>query len=328
MSVFSKQVSKVVEYVRFAQSLPTQLEAVKVYLGYTSSEVPALSPENMQKLFQDIRAHEALWGTVSKDAKSQLRELTIIASDVVKDGASLIRSLDKLDPVAQILNTVGKSSLNESDFQGENVPLDETTWYRLNNLQPYIDKLHKTSLDELGDTTATSNKISKFRTKGEKIEAIVADKVDKIKDNNTSIGNEETIGPVIEGFKQVRDRLIAQFGEGSEAAKAIQEQIEKTLAELTSREPGLQEQQRLTYSMGRLFIHLQDLGYAIIDAQSSLTKIWLESSKTCTRLTQIASNLGDIETEEMLLNFYITYKIVLKDWEAVKEEATDMYKAL
>lgn len=328
MNEIIKQFAKIEEYVRFAETLPTELSAVKVYLGYDTTNLPALSPIDMQSLFTEICGHADLWKNVSTQAEYQLRELSITAAAVVKNGNGLIRGLNALDPVAQILNKIGDSSLEESNFIGKDVALDKSTLARLNNLQPYIDALHTTSLDSLGDTNATNQLIADFRTQSSMIEAKVSGKVDKLKDGNSEVlGKEKTVGPMIEAFKEARRRIIAQLGEGSEAAIAVQEQIEKTLQELTSREPDLQKQQRLTYAVGRLFLHLQGLGYAMIEAQSALTHLWLNSSKTCTRLNSITSNLRSIGTEEILFNFYIIYKQVLTDWASIKEEAINLNKA-
>ena len=329
MSEIGKQIEQVEKYIRFGETLPTQLPAVKVYLGYDNSNVPDLSPESMQDLFKDIRSHVDLWNNLSTNARAQLRELSITASNVVKNSKGLIRGLDALGPVAQMINTVGNSDLSKDDFEGNTEALDESTLARLNNLQPYIDVLHQTSLDSLGDTDATSKSIANFRTQSSVLEAKVAGKVDKLKDaNDDVIGKEKTVGPMIDAFKEARDRIVAQFGEGTDAAKAIQEQIDKTLNELTSREADLQQQQRLTYAVGRLFVHLQGLGYSLLDAQSALTKLWMNSSTTCTRLKNITSNLKGINTEEMLLNFYVDFKKILRDWDTIKEDASNFYKAL
>lgn len=329
MNELSKQTGKIEAYVRFAESLPTNIRAVKAYLGYDKTDIPALSPDQMQLLFADIRSHVALWKKVSTQARHQLRELSITAASVVKNGKGLIRGLNTLDPVAQILNTVGSSSLNQEDFVGTKAKLDASTLARLNNLQPYIDVLHDTSLDSLGDTNHTNKLVADFRTQSSILEAKVSGKVDKLKEGHSgTIGKEKTVGPMIDAYKEARARIIARLGESSEAAKAVQEQIDKTLKELTSRKADLQKQQRLTYAIGRLFIHLQGLGYAMIDAQSALTNIWLTSSKTCTRLNNITSDLNSIGTEEILLNFYITYKQVLNDWASIKEESISLYKAL
>ncbi len=329
MNEISKQIAQIEEYVRFAESLPTELSVVKIYLGYDTSDVPALSPASMQSLFVEIRSHVDLWKNLSTQARNQLRELSITAAEVVKNGKGLMRGLNALGPVAQILNTVGESSLDANDFKGTNVALDKSTLARLNNLQPYIDVLHNTSLDSLGDTNATNKLIADFRTQSSILEANVAGKVDKLKGGNGQvIGKEKTVGPMIDAYKEACARIVAQFGEGSEGAIAIQQQIEKTLAELTSREADLQKQQRLTYAVGRLFIHLQGLGYAMLDAQSALTHLWLTSSITCTRLNNIATDIGSIGTEEILLNFYISYKQVLGDWTSIKDDASTLYKAL
>ena len=326
MGKLARQTAKIGRYVRFAQSLPTELSAVKVYIGFETTNVPVLSPESMQALFLKIRKHADLWLTISKQSKDQLRELSITAADVVKNGNGLIRGLNALGPVSQIVNTVGASSLDEGDFEKSDKPLDKSTISKLNNLQPYIDILHATSLSSLEDSKATIQKISEFRTESSTLESGIANVSDKVKEGSQGkIGSEKTIEPMIDAFKEARDRIIAQFGQGSDAARAIQEQIDKTLSELAMREAGLQEQQRLTYAAGRLFIHFQDLGYAILDAQSALTNIWLTSSKTCTRLTNITSDLQGIHSEEMLLNFYVDYVHIIKDWTAIKAEASDLY---
>lgn len=328
MNKISKQTALVEEYVSFAKTLPTELSAVKVYLGYDTSDVPELSPASMQSLFVKIRSHVELWENVSTQARNQLRELSITAAEVVKNGNGLMRGLNALGPVALILNTVGEASISDDDLKGSNVALDESTIARLNNLQPYIDVLHKTSLDSLGDTKATDKLIADFRTQSSILEANVANKVDKLKGANNEIGHEKTVGPMIDAYKEACARIVAEFGEGSAGAIAVQQQIEKTLAELTSRQADLQELQRLTYAVGRLFVHLQGLGYAMVDAQSALTHIWLTSSDACTRLNNITNNLESIDTEELLLNFYISNKKVLIDWNSIMDDATTLYKAL
>jgi hypothetical protein len=329
MNEFSKQITSVEEYARFGESLPTELPSVKVYLGYDSSDVFELSPAEMQRLFKEVRSHVDLWKTSSSQAKKQLRELSITAASVTKTGRGLIRGLKALGPVAQILNTVGDTSLKKSDFEGKNEALDESTLTRLNNLEPYVKILHGTSLTSLGDTQATVKFIDDFRNQASTLEARVAGKVDKLKESNSGvIGKEKTVGPMIDAFKEARARIVAQLGEGSEAAKAIQAQVDKALSELTSRQADLQRQQRLTYAIGRLFMHLQGLGYAMVDALSALTKIWLKSSEACQRLTNVASDLGSINTEETLLDFYVDFENILNDWAAIEKESIGLYRAL
>ncbi len=329
MNEISKQIALIEEFVRFAEGIPTELSEVKIYLGYDTSGDPVLAPASMQALFIEIRDQVDLWKKLSTQARKQLRELSITAATVVKNGSGLMRGLNALGPVDQLLNTVGEASIDSDSFQGTGVVLDEATLTRLNHLQPYIDALHNTSLDSLGDTNATNQLIADFRTKSSILEAHVAKKVDSLKDgNDKQLGKEKTVGPVIEAFRDACSRIVAEFGEGSEGALAVQKQVKNTISELTDREPGLQKQQRLTYAVGRLFVHLQGLGYAMVYAQSALTNIWLTSSNSCTSLKSIASNLGDIGTEETLLTFYISYKEVLSDWTFIRDDASSLYKAL
>lgn len=329
MNEISKQITQIEEYVRFGETLPTELSAVKIYLGYDNSNVPALSPANMQSLFVKIRAHVALWKKISAQAKNQLRELSITATQVVKDGKGLMRGLDALGPVAQILNTVGEVSIDLNEIKNKNIALDAHVMTRLKHLKPYIDVLHDTSLASLGDTNNTNKLIADFRAQSSILEAVVSGKVDKLKEGNPgTIGKEKTVEPMIDAYKEACARIVAQFGEGSEGAIAVKQQIEKTLAELTSRQASLQEQQRLTYAVGRLFVHLQGLGYAMVDAESALTHLWLTSSNTCTKLKNTTSSTSNINTEEILLNFYITLKTVLNDWASIKNDSTALYKNL
>lgn len=329
MNEITKQIVLIEQYVRFAEALPTELRAVKIYLGYDTSDVTGLDPESMQSLFIELRAHVDLWKQLTTQARSQLRELSITAASVVKNGDGLMRGLNALDTLTQMLNTVGNAALNDNDFKAKGANLDKSTLARLNNLQPYIDALHSTSLESLGDTDDTNNLVDGFRTQGAILEAKVADKVDKLKLNNsTTIGQEKTIGPVIASFKEACARIVSEFGEGSMAGDKVRTHIENTLKELTQREVKLQKQQRLTYAVGRLFVHLQGLGHSMIDTQSALTQLWLASSKTCTRLNSIATDTCAIGTEETLLSFYLSYEKVLGDWATISDEASNLYKAL
>lgn len=321
------QFKAISEYVRFAEGLPTELAAVKVYLGYDASGEPALSPDSMQMLFQEIRNHADFWkNTIAIRAKEQLRELSITATGVVKNGSGLLRGLKALGTVAKILNTVGNASISPDDFDGSKVILDEATITHLNRLKPYVDTLQSTTLDSLGDTDATNQLIAGFRTKTAVLEASVAGKVTKLKsDHEDQLGKEKTVEPVIDAFREACARIVAQFGEGSEVAVAIQQQVDKTLAELTSREPELRDQQRLTYAVGRLFVHLQSLGYSMLGVQSELTHLWFASSSACSKLAYATADLGRVTTEKTLLEFYLSYEEVLRNWSSVRQEASDLY---
>lgn len=328
MNEMSKKLALIEEYVLFAEGLPKELSAVKIYLGYDTSDTPVLSPDSMQSLFVNIRAHADLWKNLTKTVRSQLRELSITAANVVKNAEGLLRGLNALGPVTQILNSVAEASFEEYDFKGLNIALDTETLQRINHLKPYIDLLHSTSLDSLGDTNATNKLIADFRTQGSKLEATVAAKVNKLKsEKGGGIGKEKTVGPVIDAFKEAQTRIVSEFGESSEAALAVEQQIKVTLEELTSREADLQQQQRFTYAIGRLFIHLQGLGFAMLNTQSAITQLWLVSANNCTRLNNITTDIGNIETEEILLNFYITFKKVLLDWTSIEDDASSLYKS-
>jgi len=325
--VTSYQLKTISEYVRFAEGLPTELAAVKVYLGYDASSDPALSPHNMQILFQEIRDHADLWKeTIATRAREQLRELSITAVKVVKNGSGLLRGLKALGSVEKILNTVGNASISPDVFNGSNVTLDEATMTHLNQLKPYVDTLQSTTLDSLGDTHATNQLIADFRSKTAVLEARVAGQVTNLKsDHDDQLGKEKTVEPVIDAFREACARIVAQFGEGSEVAVAIQQQVDNTLAELTSREPELRDQQRLTYAVGRLFVHLQSLGYSMLGVQSELTHLWFASSSACSKLAYATAELESVTTEKNLLEFYISYEEVLRNWTSVRQEASDLY---
>lgn len=323
-----KQLEQISAYVRFAEDLPIELSAVKVYLGYDASGEPVLSPDAMQRLFEQIREHADLWNEIAAQASKQIRELSITAASVVEDGTGLLRGLKALGPVGQILNTVGKSSIGPGDFEASTAALDADTVARLNRLGPYVDALQSTTLDSLGDTDATTKLIADFRNKAALLEAGVAGKVEKLKSGQVDvIGKEETVGPVIDAFRQACDRIVAQVGEGSEIAAAVRQQVDKTLAELTSREPDLQEQQRLTYAVGRLFVHLRSLGYSMLDAQTELTHLWFASSGAHSNLAAAASDLGQITTQETLLGFYVSYDQILREWTSIRDDASVLYKS-
>lgn len=322
-----KQLEQISQYVRFAEGLPTELAAVKVYLGYDTSGDPVLSQDTMRVLFEEIRSHADLWKKIAMQTREQLRELSITASGVVKDGNGLLRGLKALGPVEQLLNTVGNATIGPDDFEASKVALDKATVARLNRLDPYINALKGTTLDSLGDTDATDKLIADFRTQASVLEAKVAGTVTNLKlDHVDLIGKEETVEPVIDAFREACARIVAQFGEGSEGAIAIRQQVDKTLAELTSRKPNLQNQQRLTYAVGRLFVHLQSLGYSMLGAQSELTHLWFASSIARSKLADATTDLGRITTEETLLGFYVSYDGILGDWTSLRDEASALYK--
>lgn len=323
-----KQIAQINEYVRFAAELPTELIAVKVYLGYDASGDPVLDPASMQALFIELRSHADSWQAISTQASQQIRELSITASSVVKDGNGLLRGLGALGPVAQILNKIGKASIGPGDFEATDASLDEDTLDRLNRLQPYVEALKGITLGSLGDTDASNALIADFRTKATALEGKLSGIVTKLKTANVDlIGHEQTIEPTIDAFREACARIVAQFGEGSAAAVAIQQQVEQTLAELTSRKSDLQDRQRLSYAAGRLFVHLQGLGYATLDAQSALTHLWLAGSGACSRLENAVTHIGRVTTEDTLLSFYVSYQQILRDWTTVRDDASTLYRA-
>ena len=310
MNDVHRQIARIDEYVACACGLPTEIHAVRVYLGRDDSGEAVADPAVMRALFVELRAHATSWGAISARASEELEGLVKLAGGVVEVSSGLLRGLAALDAL-----------------EASAAALDEATLGRLNALRPYVDALTAVSLGSLGDTEAMSALIAEFRAAAAVLEAKLAGVVTRLKASDERIGDERTTASTVVALREARARAVAQFGEGSAAAVAIQGQVEAALAVLASREATAQGRLRLTYAAGRLFAHLQGLGRATLDAQSALTHLWLASSGACAKLQAAVRQVAGVATEDSLLAFHVSFEQILRLWTQVRDDAGTLYRA-
>lgn len=293
------QFEEIATYVRFAQALPLTLPEVKVYVGYDDCDEPLLNPPAILDLFSELNNHASLWNIIVEQASESLRELATRAGDVVAQCRGVLRTI--------------------STAMGSSVKLKDL----LQSLDPYLSALMRTGNDSLASTKAITQTLAAFREQASILEARLGNVVAAVRAPHVGvIGGEVTIGPAIDALSEARARIVRELGDDSHAATAIRECISKTLQELRRQEPELTDLQRLTYPVGRLFVHLQGLGFSILGAEAELTRPWIAGTTADEQLERTSRTLAAVGSRQSLISVQIDFQQVVDAWTWIRDQAS------
>ncbi|WP_323864625.1 alpha-xenorhabdolysin family binary toxin subunit A [Xenorhabdus cabanillasii] len=105
--IFTKEdLTNIKKYVRKGLSLPFNLEEVKQYLGYQTIGIVGLEPEDINKLYQEIRAHSLTWEAVESSVKDQSIQLEIVGKQITDTGEAIISAINEMPIIVRIKEKV------------------------------------------------------------------------------------------------------------------------------------------------------------------------------------------------------------------------------
>ncbi|MFD1559649.1 hypothetical protein ACFSHT_29090 [Paraburkholderia silviterrae] len=316
---------KIHDYVTYASSLPTILQAVEVFVGYRTAGVAGLEPADLRTLFERIRSNADDWDPTKDMITQQATTLLSISDRIVRSGELLIDAIKALPPYVRACATVGAdlSELPVGDIPDESFgPADIQG---KSQLAGKMESLQKINREQVGDTAHAMRLLLNFREGVVALEPVVAGKRLVLKNSNREkIGNEITVEPMIAAFQREYDLAVQSNPRDAAIVEAKRRELDTAIQTLKSQMEVYRSRQRVTYTMGRLFVHFTELGLVMLDAEMAVTHLWLAWQEACVALTNAAEQFDSIDGRRKLLTFLIDFKTIINNWKFVQSRAMEL----
>lgn len=315
---------KIENYVDYGSRLPVVIPAVVVFIGYEHAGVPGLEPGDMLGLFKKINHHASQWEGIQDSISRQTRTLGSISKKIVSMGNSLLKEIEAMPFYERVQATVGKNPLVLSPDKIPDEKFDSKDKAKKKNLEDHLDKLLKINFDRTIDTGKTMQAITVFRREISVLEPDVANKRQTIKNSNLErIGHETTVEPMIDALNREYQTAMSD-GSNPSVVAAKREALENSLAALKDQIQVYRGRQRVTYTMGRLFVNLTELGVSMVNAEMSLGHLWTSWKKAESELGESSKTLSDINSGRSLIVFAGRFQSVINNWTSVRDQAVKL----
>lgn len=321
----SDDCDKIRDYVTYASTLPVMVQAVEVFVGYKTAGVAGLEPADLRSLFEEIRGNADEWDPAREMIKRQTATLASISGRVVRSGESLIKAIQAMPFYVRIRATVGQdlSELPPLDIQDEQLGPADTQ--KKSQLAGQLESLRKVNREQVGDTEETMRLIERFRSGIVVLEPLVAARRLAVKNSNLEkIGNEVTVEPMIAALQREYDRAVQADGRGAAIVEAKRKQLDAAIQTLKSQMDVFRGRQRVTYTMGRLFVHFTELGMVMLDAEMAMGHLWLAWREAGKALENASERFGSIDSSRKLVTFLSEFQTIINNWKFVQNRATEL----
>ncbi|WP_144138316.1 hypothetical protein [Paraburkholderia sp. BCC1884] len=316
---------KIQDYVTYASSLPTVLQLVKVYVGSETVGVAGLEPADLRSLFERIHSNADEWEPAKEAIHRQTTALMLIADRIVPSGESLIRAIQAMPAYVRARTTIGDASgaLPHIDIPDERFGPDDLQKRGL--LAGQMASLQAINREKVGDTEQAMHLLASFRAGIEVLEPVVAGKRLAVKHLNPErIGNEITVEPMIAALQREYERAVQTDSRNAASIAAKKRALDTAIQTLKSQIDVYRDKQRVTYTMGRLFVHLTQLGTVMLDAEMATGHLWLAWREAGAALESAAEQFESIDSNRKLLTFVVEFQVIVNNWKFVQDRATEL----
>jgi len=320
----TSDIKKIRDYVDYGSGLPVVMPAVIVFIGYKHAGIPGLEPKDMQELFVKISNHAAQWDGIQDDIKQKTKHLSSTSKKIVSGGNGLIKMIRNMPFYEKVTATVGQNPLTLPPDKIPDEPLGKADSAGKSNLEKQLETLIGINSKKSLDTQATMKAVTSFRKEISVLEPEVANKRKAVKNSNLEkIGSETTVEPMIEALTQEYQRTLSSHGDPAVVA-AKREALDNALATLRDQLEVYRGRQRVTYTMGRLFVHLTELGVSMVNTEMSLGHLWTIWEKAASDLEESSKTLSGIGSTRSLIVFTGTFQSVIDHWTRVSALAAEL----
>jgi len=321
----SEDHEKIQDYVTYGLNLPVVSQAVEVFVGYKTAGVAGLEPADLRSLFMQVRDNAAEWDDIRDKVSRQTETLASISTRVVRSGESLIVAIKAMPFYIRISATVGRDlrDLPPIEVPDEVFGLADTE--KKSELVKQLEGLRKVNLEQVEDTEGTMRNIAGFRRGIEILEPVVAVKRLAVKNSNLEkIGNETTVEPMIAALQREYDGAVQVSGRSAAIVEAKRKALDKAIQTLKSQMDVYRGRQRVTYTMGRLFVHFTELNMVMVDAEMAVGHLWTAWKETAAALENSSAGFGSIDGSRKLVTFLSDFQIMIKNWKMVQNRAMEL----
>ncbi len=321
----SDDCDKIQDYVTYASSLPVVLQAVEVFIGYKTAGVVGVEPADLCSLFEQIRSNADEWDPAREMISRQTATLASISSRIVRSGESLINAIRAMPLYVRIRATVGRdlSELPAIDVPDESFGPADTQ--KKSQLAGQLESLQKVNREQVDDTEEAMRLMASFRGGIQVLEPVVAAKRLVVKNSNLEkIGNEITVEPMIAALQREYDSAVQADGRGAAIVEAKRKELDAAIRTLKSQMDVYRGRQRVTYTMGRLFVHFTELGMVMLDAEMAVGHLWLAWREAVTALANASERFESIDNSRKLVTFLSDFQTMINNWKFVQNRATEL----
>lgn len=336
-------------YARKGLSLPTTLDEVEAYLGYSKINILGLEPTDIKVLFEGIHNHALGWNNVEQGVLEQSLDLNVAAKSIVSSGEEIIDIINQmpiLDRVKTILGDITDEQLNDITYESADHDIAKA-------LKDILDKMKADITKHQQTTENVRKKVADYRivliggelSSGVKVNGLepqVKKKYNLMEENNLRKSIKELDEKIkekkerIEQLKKDYDKFVGLSFTGAPGgiigiaitgsifgakAENARKQKNTLISEVSELEAKVSNQRKLQTSLETTSLSFSDIGIRMLDAESALNHLdfmWLSILK---QITESQQQFSTINNALRLTSFVNGFRHVISPWKSVGESS-------
>ncbi len=339
-------------YVKQGLALPSALPDVEAFLKYKRIGIGGLEPNDIQALFNNIKAHAVSWTAIEDKMLKQSIDLGIAAKKILSTGRAIIEIIDEMDVIVKAKQKLGV--WNEEQIKGIEYTTDDGLI--ATEVGYIIRSMSADVLKQQSNTKELADMLKKFEVElagGQLVDGSfltglqgqLNGKYDLMQKNNFLKSIEDDKAAIAEKKERINqlDQDYKKFCEltatgiaggiiglaitgGIFGAKAESARREKAgvVAELAALEARVQDKESLQAALDANQIAFANIRNRMLDAEQAVNLLKKTWATILENIDTSATEFLDINEALSLLRFSVAFKEVIDPWDAVKDNAGDL----
>ena len=336
------------QYVRYAQALPTRLQAVRQRLNYDAIGVPELEPESIMKMHVSIVTHANTWSALEAGSKELARQLEKFSSEFLVFGNALLDLIKEVELGRRLTGTL--EDLTEQELRRlSQMLLNATEKTVVANLKKYLLMLqertqkfikevsHVEKLASVFEGTLTDHLIPTLQVKlsaykysgklGERDEWVV--QIEELDDQIAllSATYKKLVGLAFSGMVAGPLGLIITGGVFGDKAEKCRKQKNKLIEQRRIIREKVREVDRISDLLDGLqqqFVDLQGRMFSAQVGAKQLSQVWAYIARY---LDEASDELDQVDNMAELHLFALNLSLVINPWRSIKNYSVQISSA-
>ena len=336
------------QYVRYAQALPTRLQAVRQRLNYDAIGVPELEPESIMKMHVSIVAHANTWSALEAGSKELARQLEKFSSEFLVFGNALLDLIKEVELGRRLTGTL--EDLTEQELRRlSQMLLNATEKTVVANLKKYLLMLqertqkfikevsHVEKLASVFEGTLTDHLIPTLQVKlsaykysgklGERDEWV--DQIEELDDQIVllSATYKKLVGLAFSGMVAGPLGLIITGGVFGDKAEKCRKQKNQLIEQRRIIREKVREVDRISDLLDGLqqqFVDLQGRMFSAQVGAKQLSQVWAYIARY---LDEASDELDQVDNMAELHLFALNLSLVINPWRSIKNYSVQISSA-
>lgn len=336
------------QYVRYAQALPTRLQAVRQRLNYDAIGVPELEPESIMKMHVSIVTHANTWSALEAGSKELARQLEKFSSEFLVFGNALLDLIKEVELGRRLTGTL--EDLTEQELRRlSQMLLNATEKTVVANLKKYLLMLqertqkfikevsHVEKLASVFEGTLTDHLIPTLQVKlsaykysgklGERDEWV--DQIEELDDQIAllSATYKKLVGLAFSGMVAGPLGLIITGGVFGDKAEKCRKQKNQLIEQRRIIREKVREVDRISDLLDGLqqqFVDLQGRMFSAQVGAKQLSQVWAYIARY---LDEASDELDQVDNMAELHLFALNLSLVINPWRSIKNYSVQISSA-